>query len=91
MELCEQPLAVKNVEQFGLYVAWRCRPGTLAYQPTHDCRNGGLRVERAHCHGIVGLSDYHQERTSPAYSQRKNNPDSYTPPPKAVVPKMWLS
>jgi hypothetical protein len=34
--------------------------------------NGGLRVERAHCHGIFGLSDYHQERTSPTYSQRKN-------------------
>jgi hypothetical protein len=36
--------------------------------------NGGLRVERAHCHGIFGLSNYHQERTSPTYSQRKNNP-----------------
>jgi hypothetical protein len=28
----------------------------------HDCRNGGLRVERAHCHGIFGLSDYYQDR-----------------------------
>jgi hypothetical protein len=37
-------------------------------QPTHDCRNGGLRVERAHCHGIFSLSDYHQERTSPTYN-----------------------
>jgi hypothetical protein len=46
----------------------------LACQLTHDCRNGGLRVERAHCHGIFGLSDYHQECTSPTYSQRKNNP-----------------
>jgi hypothetical protein len=39
----------------------------------HDCRNEGLRVERAHCHGIFDLSGYHQERTSPTYSQRKNN------------------
>jgi hypothetical protein len=36
-------------------------------QPMHDCRNGGLHVERAHCHGIFGLSDYHQECTSPTY------------------------
>jgi hypothetical protein len=42
---------------------------TLACQPTHDCRNGRLRVEREHCHGIFVLSDYHQERTSPTYSQ----------------------
>jgi hypothetical protein len=26
-------------------------------------------VERAHCHDIFGLSDYHQEHTSPTYSQ----------------------
>ena len=50
----------------------------------HDCRNGGLRVERAHCHGIFGLSDYHQERTSPTYNlQGKTTPDSYTPTPKS--------
>ena len=55
------------------------RPCTLACQPTHDCQNGGLRVERAHCHGIFGLSDYHQERTSPTYSQRKNNLRQSTP------------
>jgi hypothetical protein len=36
---------------------------------------GGLRVERAHCHGIFGLSDYHQERTV----KGKTTPDSYTP------------
>ena len=48
-------------------------------QPTHDCRNGGLRVERAHCHGIFGMSDYHQERTSPTYIQRKNNPRQLHP------------
>jgi hypothetical protein len=46
---------------------------------TGYCQNGGLRVERAHCHGIFGLSDYHQERTSPTYSQRKNNPRQSTP------------
>jgi hypothetical protein len=51
----------------------------------------GLRVERAHCHGISGLSDYHQERTSPTYSQRKNNPTVTLWHPKAAVPKMWLS
>ena len=45
----------------------------------HDCRNWGLRVERAHCHGMFGLSDYHQERTSPTYSQRKNNPRQLRP------------
>jgi hypothetical protein len=39
-------------------------------------------VERAHCHGIFGLSDYHQERTSPTYSQRKNNPRQLHPHPK---------
>jgi hypothetical protein len=43
----------------GLALSW-----TLACQPTHDCRNGGLCVETAHGHGIFGLSDYHQERTS---------------------------
>jgi hypothetical protein len=31
-------------------------------------------MERAYCHDIFGLSDYHQERTSPPYSERKNNP-----------------
>jgi hypothetical protein len=51
----------------------------------HDCRNEGLRVERAHYHGIFGLSDYHQERTV----KGTTTPDSYTP--KAVVPNMWLS
>ena len=56
---------------------------TLSCQPTHECRNGGLRVERAHCHGIFGLSDYHQERTSPTYSQRKNNPRQLHPHPKS--------
>jgi hypothetical protein len=52
-------------------------------QRTHDCQNGGLRVERAHCHGIFGLSDYHKERTSPTYSQRKNNPRQLHPTPKS--------
>jgi hypothetical protein len=42
-----------------------------------------LRVERAHCHGIFGQSDYHQERTSPTYSQRKNNPRQLHPTPKS--------
>jgi hypothetical protein len=37
---------------------------------------------RAHCHGIFGLSDYHQERTSPTYSQRKNNPRQLHPHPQ---------
>jgi transposase len=32
-----------------------------------------------HSHGIFGLSDYHQERTSPTYSQRKNNPRQLHP------------
>jgi hypothetical protein len=36
-------------------------------------------VERAHCHGMFGLSGYHQERTSPTYSQRKNNPRQLHP------------
>ena len=62
---------------------------TLACQPMHACRNGGLRVERAHCHSILSLSDYHQERTSPTYSHRKNNPIQLHPHPKK--PKMWLS
>jgi hypothetical protein len=31
----------------------RLRRLTLACQPTHDCRNGGLLVGRAHCHGIL--------------------------------------
>ena len=54
----------------------------------HDCSNGGLRVERAHCHSIFGLSDYHQERTSPTYSQRKNNPRQLHPhPQKQLCPK----
>ena len=51
------------------YKCWTIR--ALCYL---EFGNWGLRVERAHCHGIVGLSDYHQERTSPTYSQRKNNP-----------------
>jgi hypothetical protein len=38
-----------------------------------------LHVKRAHCHGIFGLSEYHQERTSPTYSQRKNNPRQLHP------------
>jgi hypothetical protein len=46
------------------------------------CRNGRLRVERTHCHGIFGLSDYHQKRTSPTYSQRKNNPRQLHPHPQ---------
>ena len=45
--------------------------------------NGGLRVEGANCHGIFGLSDYHQERTSPTYSQRKHNPRQLHPTPKS--------
>jgi hypothetical protein len=44
---------------------------------------GDLRVERAHRHGIFGLSDYHQERTSPTYCQRKNNPRQLHPHPKS--------
>ena len=60
----------------------------LSCQPTHDCRNGGLRVERAHWPGIFGLSDYYQERTSPTYSQRKNNPRQLHPhPQKQLRPK----
>jgi hypothetical protein len=62
MKLSEQPLTVKNVVQFGLYVAYRCRPWTLACQPTHDCRNGGLRGHMiiwgglfAHGDGSTGL------------------------------------
>ena len=48
----------------------------------------GLRVEQAHCHGIFGLSDYHQECTSPTYSQRKNNPRQLHPlPQKQLCPK----
>jgi hypothetical protein len=54
----------------------------------HDYRNGGLRVELAHCHGIFGLSDYHQERTSPTYSQRKNHLRQLHPyPQKQLCPK----
>jgi hypothetical protein len=35
-----------------------------------------------------GLSDYHQERTSPTYSQRKNNPRHLQPhPQKQLCPK----
>ena len=65
-----------------------CRPWTLACQSTHGWRNGGLRVERAHCHGIFGLSDYHQEHTSPIYSQRKNNPRQLHPhSQKQLCPK----
>jgi hypothetical protein len=41
--------------------------------------------ERAHCHGIFGLSDNHQERTSSTYSQRKNNPRQLHPHPQ----KQW--
>jgi hypothetical protein len=60
----------------------------LAEKSTHDCRNGGLRVERAHCHGIFGLLDYHQERTSPTYSQRKNNSRQlHLHPQKQLCPK----
>jgi hypothetical protein len=45
-------------------------------------------LERAHCHGIFGLSDYHQEHTSPTYSQRKNNPRQLHPhPQKQLCPK----
>ena len=32
---------------------------------------------------MFGLSDYHQERTSPTYSQRKNNPRQLHPTPKS--------
>jgi hypothetical protein len=79
--------AVRNVVQFGLYVAQRCRPWTLTCPSTHHCWNGGLRVERAHCHGIFSLSDYHQERTSPTYSQKKNNPRELPHPQKQLCPK----
>jgi hypothetical protein len=68
----------------------QCNPKcqNIACQLTHDCRNGGLRVERAHCHGIFGLSDYHQECTSPTYSQRKYNPGQLHPhPQKQLCPK----
>jgi hypothetical protein len=34
------------------------------------------------CHGIFGLSDYHQERKSPTYSQKKNNPRQLHPHPQ---------
>jgi hypothetical protein len=44
--------------------------------------NGGLRVERAYCHCSFGLSDYHQERASPTYSQRKNKPRQLHPHPQ---------
>ena len=43
---------------------------------------------RGHCHGIFGLSDYHQERTSSTYSQRNNNPGQLHPhPQKQFCPK----
>ena len=32
---------------------------------------------------FFGLPDYHQERTSSTYSQRKTAPDSYTSTPKS--------
>jgi hypothetical protein len=44
--------------------------------------------QQAHCHGIFGLSDYYQERTSPTYSQRKNNPRQlHLHPQKQLSPK----
>ena len=47
-----------------------------------------VEMGRAHCHGVFGLSDYHQERTSPTYSQRKNNPRQLHPhPQKQLCPK----
>ena len=59
--------------------------------PVSQCmivEKGGLHVERAFCHGIFGLSDYHQEHTSPTYSQRKNNPRQLHPhPQKQLCPK----
>jgi hypothetical protein len=41
-----------------------------------------------HIDSIFGLSDYHQEHTSPTYSQRKNNPRQLHPhPQKQLCPK----
>jgi hypothetical protein len=40
---------------------------------------------------IPGLSDYHQERTNPTYSQMKNNPRQLHPHPQNVVLKWRVS
>ena len=80
IELSEQPLAVKM-----LYNSGSMWPSVVVhghwFVSQRMTRNGGLRVERTHCHGIFGLSDYHQER--PTYSQRKNNPRQLHPTPKS--------
>ena len=78
MELSEQPLAVKNVVQFGLYVAWFSKWGTTR--------------------GASTLSQYFWPVRLPSRTYKSNlqskekQPQTVIPPPpKAVVPKMWLS
>jgi transposase len=68
------------IEHVWDFIGRKINQRKLACQPTHDCQNGGLHVEQAHCHGIFGLSDYHQERTSPTYhvTELHNKRGGYT-------------
>jgi hypothetical protein len=57
----------------------------------YDCRNRGLRVVRAHCHGIFACQITIKNVHIHFRVKGKTTPYSYTSSPKAVVPKMWLS
>ena len=79
MELSEQPLAVKNVVQFGLYVV------VHEHWPVSQCMIVEMGDYAWSEHIVtVFFSYYHQERTV----KGKTTPDSYTTPKSSCAQNM---
>ena len=83
MELSEQPLAVKMLYNSGFML-----PSVVVHEhwPVSQrmiVEMGDYAWSEHIVAFIFGLSDYHQERTSPTYSQKKNNPIQLHPTPKS--------
>jgi hypothetical protein len=84
MELSEQPLAVKNVVQSGLFVVhehWPVSQRMIGEMGDYAWREHIITVFLA-CQ--ITTKNVQVQLTV----KGKTTPDSYTPPPKAVVPNM---
>ena len=87
MELSEQPLTVKNVVQFGLYVVHEHWPVSLRMIVEMGDYAWSEHIVTVCLTCQITVKNVQVQLTV----KGKTTPDSYTPPPKAVVPKMWLS